>query len=273
MTESVAKAGPFTAIVLAGQRAEGDPLAQSRGMAWKALVPVAGRPMVEHVLLALLSSSSIGRIAVSAPTPDLLAGIASLQDALARGRILVLPTEAGPAASTAAAWKRLGRPCPTLVTTADHALLTPELVDRFCREAAAGDADVHGAVVSASSIRAAFPTARRTYLRFTEEAYSGANLFLLASPQAERAIAFWERVEQDRKRPWRIARQVGLGTLLLFLLRRLSLQAALARLSRAAGARCAAITLPEAWASVDVDKPEDLHLAEQILAERGKSTR
>jgi len=268
-----AAAGPITAIVLAGQRAEGDPLAESQAMTWKSLVPVAGQAMIERVLLALLSSPSIGQIAVSAPVSDLLAAIPSLQAPLARGRILIMPTEAGPAASTAAAWKRLGQPCPTLVTTADHALLTAELVERFCREAAAGDADIHAALVPASQIRAAFPEARRTYLCFRGEAYSGANLFFLASPEAAKAICFWQGVEQDRKRPWRIARRIGPATLLRYLLRRLSLEAALARVSQVAGARGGAIILTEAWAAVDVDKAADLELAEQILAERAGSTR
>src|SRR5699024_8779791 len=106
-----------------------------------------------------------------------------------------------------------------------------------------------------------------------EAAYSGANLFVLASPNALQAVAFWQKVEQDRKRPWRIARRIGLGTLLLYLLHRLTLATALRRLSRIVGASTAAITLAEAWAAVDVDKPADLVLAERILAERAGGTR
>jgi len=263
-----ARAGAVTAIVLAGQRAEGDPLAESQGLTWKALVPVAGRPMVERVLQALLTSRTVGRILVCAPTPALLAEIPSLQAALNQGRIRLLPTEAGPAESTAAAWQRAGRPCPTLVTTADHALLTPALVDSFCRRAGEKDADIQAALVPAEAIEAAFPKARRTYLRFRQGAYSGANLFLLSAPEALGAITFWQQVERERKKPWRIAARIGPGLLLSYLLRRLTLEGALARFSRATGARAAVVTLEEAWAAVDVDKPEDLLLAEQILAQR-----
>lgn len=268
---SVGAAAPpngFTAFVLAGQRGPDDPVAQHSGQRWKALAPVAGRPMVERVLDALLTAQSIDKIAVSAPTPDLLSGIEGLRPALESGRIVMLPTEAGPAGSVAAGWKRLSFPCPTLVTTADHALLTPGLVDAFCARSLAQESDIDAALVPASAIRAAFPESRRTFLRFREEAYSGANLFALKRPAAADAIAFWQSVEQDRKRPWRLARRVGPGTLLAYLLRRLTLEQALARLSHVAGAQARAVVLPDAWAAVDVDKPEDLALAERILASR-----
>jgi len=267
------KAARFAAIVLAGQRAEGDPLAESQGQTWKALVPVGGRPMVERVLEALLASPSIGQIALAAPTPDLLDGMTSLEEAVRRGRLLILPTQAGPAASTAAAWDRLGQLCPTLVTTADHALLTPDLVASFCSRACASNAAIQAALVPATAIRTAFPEAKRTFLRFSDGAYSGANLFVLAAPEALRAVRFWQQVEQDRKHPWRIARRIGLDALLLYLLRRLSLEGALQRLTKVTGASARAVILPDAWASVDVDKLEDLVLAERILAERAEDTR
>ena len=49
---------------------------------------------------------------------------------------------------------------------------------------------------------------------------------------------------------------------------RLTLDAALARLSRLAGARAGVVVLPVAEAAVDVDKPEDLVLVEAILRGR-----
>lgn len=265
------KAGGFTALVLAGQRPGGDPVAEAAGLRWKALAPAAGQPMLQRVLLTLLACPSVGPIAVAAADPGLLDGLEALRAPLAEGRISLLPTAAGPAASVAAGWKSLGRPCPTLVTTADHPLLTPALVEDFCARALAasgGGGDLAAGLVPATAIRAAFPESRRTYLRFSEESYSGANLFALLTPRAAAAIDFWRGVERDRKRPWRIARRVGLGALAAYLLRRLTLESALRRLSAAAGAEGRAVVLSEAWAAVDVDKPDDLALVERILAER-----
>lgn len=264
----VARDQTFTALVLAGQRGPEDPVARATGQRWKAMAPTAGVPMVQRVLQALLESRSVGSIAVAAPVPDLLQGLDVLQRPLNEGRIRLLPTAEGPASSTATVWSQLGRPCPTLVTTADHALLTPALVDVFCEKALTKGGDLVAALVPEAAIRAAFPDSRRTYLRFRGGAYSGANLFALLTPDALQAVEFWCRVEQDRKRPWRIARKVGFASLLAYLLHQLSLEEALQRLSAVAGADARAALLEEAWAAVDVDKPEDLQLAERILVER-----
>jgi len=261
-------AGGFSALVLAGQRPGGDPVASAAGLRWKALTPAGGQPMLQRVLLTLLACPSVGPIAVATPDRGLLDGLAPLRGGLAEGRISLLPTAEGPAASVAAGWESLGHPCPTLVTTADHPLLTPALVEDFCARALTGGGDIAAGLVPATAIRAAFPESRRTYLRFREEAYSGANLFALLTPRAAAAVGFWRGVERDRKRPWRIAQRVGLGALVAYLLRHLTLEGALRRLSAAAGAEGRAVVLQEAWAAVDVDKPDDLALVERILAAR-----
>jgi hypothetical protein len=55
---------------------------------------------------------------------------------------------------------------------------------------------------------------------------------------------------------------------LLFLLRRLDLDAAFERVSRAMGALVRPVQLPFPEAAIDVDRASDLTLAERILAER-----
>lgn len=157
---------------------------------------------------------------------------------------------------------------PVLVTTADHALLDEDMLDLFFSESARLDADLTFGFVSRTTIEARFPEAKRTYLRFRDGAFSGANLFLFHTPNAARAANFWRRVESERKRPWRIARAFGFGTLLLFLARRLDLDAAMIRASNVIEARVQAVLMDIAEAAVDVDKIEDLELVRRILKER-----
>jgi GTP:adenosylcobinamide-phosphate guanylyltransferase len=59
----------LTALILAGERPEGDPMAKGAGIALKALLPVAGTPMLTRVIEALRATAGIGRIAVSIPAP------------------------------------------------------------------------------------------------------------------------------------------------------------------------------------------------------------
>ena len=54
----------FTALVMAGSRAAGDPLALASGVGDKAFVRVAGVPMLVRVLSALRAARHVGRIVV-----------------------------------------------------------------------------------------------------------------------------------------------------------------------------------------------------------------
>ena len=253
----------FTALVLAGSRGPDDPIARHCGIQHKCLAPVRGAPMLARVLQALDTSSSIGRIFVSLADPAILPGLAPA------ARCTALISGATPGTSVLQALDEISDPLPLLITTADHPLLSAAMVDGFCAEARATGADLVAGLTDARVIRAAYPEARRTYIRFADAAYSGANLFALLTLEGRRAVAFWRRVEQERKRPWRLVRAFGLGPLLAYLLGRLTLDDAMARASLVIGARVAAARLPFAEAAIDVDKPADLALVETILSRSG----
>jgi CTP:molybdopterin cytidylyltransferase MocA len=251
----------ITALVLAGSRAgRQDPVALAGGTTHKALVSIAGKPMLWHVLRTLRACPQIGTIVVCAQNAAaLLEGLDGAEGVAAR------EGESGPSRSVGAMMAEFGTPL--LVTTADHPLLTPAMVAHFLA-APRVDIDVIAAIAGAPLVQAAFPYTKRTWLRFRGGAYSGCNLFLLAAPAASGAIKFWERLEQDRKRPLALARMLGLGSLILYAARQATLDGMLRRLGRLTGARLAVVELPFAEAAVDVDKPEDLVLVETILAQR-----
>ena len=269
MSEASSAVPPtFAALVLAGSRGPGDPVARARGVAHKCLAPVAGVPMLVRVVETLVASPSVGRIAIALEDPALLEQLPALRPLRASGRCLAVATGATPSLTVLRALDELTWPLPWLVVTGDHPLLTPEIVEHFCAAARTTGADLVAGLTPASAIRATYPQTQRTYLRFRGEHYSGANLYALLAPEARRAIAFWRRAELERKRPWRLVRAFGWRPLLAYLLGRLTLDAAMERASRITGARIAAISLPFAEAAIDVDKPADLELVETILARR-----
>lgn len=254
-----------TALVLAGRRSGGgaDPMAGAGGVSHKALLPVAGVPMLLRVVAALRAADTVGRVVVCIEAPDeTLSGLAGLDGAGRRA------AAGSPARSAAAALEEFG--APLLVTTADHALLTPGMVDHFVAAVPSGAAAA-AALARRETVLSGFPDTRRTWLRFRDGAFSGCNLFLLAEAEgAARAVGFWRRVEAGRKRPLAMARLLGPATLLRFAFGRLTLRAALDALERRCGARLAAVEMPFADAAVDVDTPADLALAEAALRRRAK---
>ncbi len=235
------------ALILAGSRAEADPLADSEGVSHKALILLDGQTLLARVHAAL-TEAGIERIAVSASDPQVTALARSL------GAEVIVP-DSGPSGSVARAFSQLG--APMLVTTSDHALLRAQWVRDFVAETPAS-ADVAVLMAARGAVEAALPGTRRTWLRFADDEWSGCNLFHIASANGARAIATWQQVEAERKRPWRIAARLGLGTLWSYWRGRLTLADALGRLGQRIGIEAALVAAHDGLAAVDVDKAQDL---------------
>ena len=258
----------YTALILAGRRGGQDVLAAAAGAPHRALLDVQGEPMLERVVRTLEETACIERVLVSIDAPDLLMQFPGLARRVETGLLTVTPSESSPSRSVLRVTEQTPPDEAMLVTTADHALLTPEMVTHFLAEAEHSQADLAVALVTATRVRARFPESKRTYLPFRGERFSGANLFAFLTEAAQRGAAFWVRAEQYRKQPWRLARAFGLRALLLFLLRRLDLDQAMRHASRAIGARIHAVPMPFAEAAVDVDRLSDLALVNEILLQR-----
>lgn len=244
-----------SAVILAGSRPGApDPVAEAEGVPHKVLALVAGQTLLERVVGAL-KDAGVARIAVSANNP-------AVEAEARRLGVDLLPTARGPSESVAIAFERFG--APLLVTTGDHPLLRGEWIDEMIAGRPA-TADVATMLARRDRVEAAAPDTRRTWLSFADGQWSGCNLFLLASPAAANAIAAWRQVEADRKRPWRIARRLGLGTLWSYWRGKLTLAEAMARLGRTLGIKAALIPATDGRAAIDVDKPDDLALVRRLV--------
>jgi GTP:adenosylcobinamide-phosphate guanylyltransferase len=254
-----------TAVLLAGSRPGGDPMAQAAGVPTKALVPVQGRAMVDHVAATLQAHPRIGRVVVLAQ--DVSAIAAHPQTAwMGQAEDMELRVSGSGISQSLLDLIDSGEALPLLVTTADNVLLTAAMIDDFLGGVVG--ADVAVAMVERRVLSAAYPESKRTWLKFRGGWWSGANLFWLGSHQARSAIAFWRGVEQDRKKGWKIVSAFGPWLLLGAATRLLTLPGALARAGRRLGVRARLVPMPQAEACIDVDKPSDLALVETILSER-----
>ncbi len=221
--------------------------------------------MLARVLDALAASPSVGSIVVVGLAPE------ALDDPILASRIgesgaEVVEGQDSAAASALAALEATGPDRPFLLTTSDHPLLTPEIVEDFLEGAIGTGADAVVGLVPFERVLRVAPDSRRTVTRLRDGEFCGSNLFALLTPTGRRAVAFWKNIEQHRKHPIRIARMLGPGTLLRFLLGRLTLDRAMRQLSARSGAEVRAVLLSHGQAAIDVDKPEDLTLAEKLLA-------
>lgn len=258
----------FTALILAGSRPGGDPLARAVGVSHKALVSLAGKTMLARVVDTVQRVRAVHRIVLCGIDRSALAAEVELRALLDSGRLGLVPADATPSASVLAAMQALAPCTPLLVTTADHPLLSPALVDDFCARSTSSGADVAVGVVAAQLVGEAFPTIRRTALPFRDGSYCGCNLYAFLTPTAQRAPAAWMQVERYRKRPWRLVRALGVGVTLRFLLRRLTLEAVMHLASQRMGTQVRPIVLSRPEAGFDVDTPAQLAAAEAFLRAR-----
>lgn len=256
---------PVDVIVLAGDRGAHDPLASQAGVAGKTLVEVGGRPMLLRVLETLSRWPAIGRLIVVAPdTADHASALDGTE--IPEGRLIRVSPASSPSHSVAAALDACGEKRPVLLVTADHPLLDTAWLEKLLQTDPAADLTV--GLVEYQSVMKRFPGSRRTRYRFSDISICGTNIFAFQTLRAEAVVRLWQRIEQQRKRPWRIVAILGWSVLGRYLAGRLSLDQAFSALSTRAGARIRACVLDDPLSAVDVDSAEDLALVEQVLGAR-----
>ena len=251
----------WTAVVLAGSRPGRDAFAEQYGTDLKALIPIAGEPMVRRPVRALLESDGVEKVLVVSQSTERIAAV------LPEDLRIEHQESAGTIAETIEqiVLKRT-TDFPLLVTTADHALLDPAMIAEFMAEAKGADLAI--GVVERRPLLARLPQTKRTWLAFRGGAYSGANLFALGSIKSLAAIEQWRAVEQDRKKGWRVLSALGPALLLGAVLRLRTLDQSVAAMGRKLGMTARAVVLSDPLAGVDVDKPVDHAIVEAILGGR-----
>jgi hypothetical protein len=217
------------------------------------------------VLRALEQSRWVGARVLCGLPAEGLAASPGLDAQVKSGSVGWMQGRPTPSSSVSLAFQALPRATPVLVTTADHVFLRGEIVDDFCSRARATGLDLVVALASYDDVMAAHPGTRRTALRFRGGAYCGCNLYAFMTPASRQVAAFWQTVEGERKRPWRVVRALGWIQVLRYVSGRLTLEQALAGLSRRLGVRVGYVTLPFPEAAVDVDSVADWDYARQRL--------
>jgi CTP:molybdopterin cytidylyltransferase MocA len=259
---------PFSAIILAADRGPDDPVTRAARVSCKALTPVSGIPMVLRVLNALEESQATGPRLLCGPPWRLLEQAAALKSGVDAGAYGWTASRDSPSASAGAAMEQIPASQPVLLTTADHALLSSEIIDYFCAQACTADFDLLVGLAPHELVATTFPGVHRTRLRFSDRDYCSCNLFAFMTPRSRTITTFWRKLESQRKRPWRMFATLGWWPVIKYLLGRLSLQEALTRISDRLEIKIGVVILPFANAAVDVDTEKDWQLVQQILARK-----
>lgn len=251
---------PKIAVILAGRRASGDVIEAETGH-HKAFLEFDGTSAITRVLKALKGVTSIKEAWIIAPE-DLSKEFSEID---IEGIITsVLPAADGPSQSLLNVFQQVSKGDSLLVTTCDLPLLTTEIVSTFVN-GIADDVDVAAGVVTRQVYEAAYPNTRRTYIKFRDISFSGANLFYFDPIAADPLMQFWRQLEDNRKQPLKMAAQIGVLTGLKYSLGMLTKSDAVQAIIGKTGVRAGFVELPEAKAAIDVDKMEDIATVREIF--------
>lgn len=247
----------FDCVVTAGGLPEpGDPLyAYTKGET-KALLDMGGRTMLERVIDALQSAKSVGDIVV--------VGLGSDLGMTFQRPIHHVPDQGGMISNVLAGidkLQKLGKPHDMiLVSSSDIPLLSGQMVDEFVAQCAPYDNAIYYNFVTEETMEKRFPTSNRTFVKLHNLNVAGGDILLADSAIGETHKETWITLTNARKHAWKLARQVGIGFLLKFLLRRVDFSDIEAATERVIGHPVKAVISPHAELAMDADKPHQVDL-------------
>lgn len=258
--------GGITALVLAGRRSTAvEPLADRFGVSHKCLVPIAGVPLIEHVLQALLASPAVSRILVSIDEIDALSSSDLAVRLMAEGSLEIVKAHENIAASVIHAAASVQH-WPLLITTADNVLFTGDAILKMIQ--AVDNADIAAAFARKNTVLAAHPEGQRRFYQFADDAYSNCNCYWIASERALGAANIFREGGQFSKHPTRIARAFGIFNLIRFRLGMGSLEQSFGRFSRRLGLNMRPVIFENGSLAIDVDNDRTYAVAEHLLLTR-----
>ena len=255
----------IVAVVTAGHSsAEDDPLAEyTRGKS-KALIPIAGKPMICHVIEALAGSKYVEHFVVVALDPT-----AEVQFPVP---VEYVPDAGGLLANTEAGFNHALALYPNLdailLSSSDVPTITSSIVDAFIEECFCTDHDLYYSIVERTVMETRFPGSRRSYVHLREGDFAGGDILLLRPSLGFSHRELLQNLSEARKSPLRQARLLGLWTFVKLITRRLSLSDAEQRARQVLDVRGRGIPFPYAEVGMDVDKPFQLDIARAELEAR-----
>jgi len=248
----------LSVVILAGGKNSPE-MEAATGTQNRALVPLGPKTMLAHVVDALGASASVGRVFVVGDVPP----DAHYQQ-IAPHETLIENLLAGlEAAGTDADG--------VLVATSDIPFLTPKAVDDFTRRAQETGADICLPYVPLDLCRERFPQMKRTALKLRDGTFTLGNLAFVR-PAA--LLAHRETIMAAyaaRKSVWRLGKMLGASLLLRVVVsqtlapRCLSVTTLESGVTRLLGCRARGVVSPFPEVGADVDKPEDIRIARELL--------
>jgi GTP:adenosylcobinamide-phosphate guanylyltransferase len=228
----------------------------------KALLDIAGKPMVQWVLDALSEAKKVDKV--------ILIGLSEKSGVSCKKPLYYLPNQGRMLANIVMGVEKLLELNPkteyVLIVSSDIPGLKGAMIDWLVEQIEADPADLYYGVIPREVMEKRFPNSKRTWTKLKDMEVCGADINAAHVRMATDHLDTWEELIGNRKSPMRQASIVGFGTLFMLLTRQLTMADAVRRASESIGIDGRGLIWPWAEAGMDVDKPHQLEIMREDLA-------
>ena len=265
----MSKSRKVTVLIMAASRlGPQDVVAQSQNVSHKCLITLDGMIMLERVVREIKAAKDTDRIFISIEHEELLDQVPYVKALKEMGDIQFVQSRENLFLSVTGAAEDIDDPFPMIITTADNALHTTEMIDHFCNEIFRLKPDAGISLTPASVILEAYPEGKRAFYSLKDGNWSACNLYAVMTEKALAATKAFEGGGQFGKNPQRILKAFGLVFMILYKYKLASMDTLGKILSRRWGIDLQLIRMPFADAPIDVVNLGDVKLTEKILRAR-----
>ncbi|NCP15942.1 NTP transferase domain-containing protein [bacterium] len=229
----------------------------------KALVDIAGKPMIQWVLDALSESKIVENVVI--------VGLTEKSSVTCKKSFHFIPNQGKMIENLRAGAEKVLELNPkaeyVLIVSSDIPAISGEMVDWTVNTAMQTDEDIYYNIIQREVMEKRFPSSKRTYTRLKDMDVCGGDMNVgRISLILEEDTDLWEKITNARKSPLKQAGLIGFDTLFLLLFRQLTLEKAAANIMKRLKITGRAIVCPYAEIGMDIDKPHQLEIMRADLA-------
>ena len=230
----------------------------------KALLDIAGKPMVQWVLDALEDAETVDQV--------VLISLSEEQGLKFSKPITYVEDQGELLQNVRAGIEKVVELNPdarhVLAVSSDIPAINPEMIDWMVNKSMETDLDIYYTVIPRQVMEARFPESNRTYTRLKDAEVCGGDMNMIRASTVNANEELWDRIIAARKNVFKQAALLGYGNLLLLLSGQLTIQGAVKRVTERMDITGQAVFSPYAELGMDIDKPHHLKILRADLINR-----
>ena len=230
----------------------------------KALIDVAGKPMIQWVLDALSEAKTIDNVVVI--------GLSAKSDLMCKKPLTYMSNQGkmldNLKAGTAKVMELNPKAKYVLFVSSDIPSITGEMVDWMVKTTSKTQDDIYYNVVRREDMEARFPGSKRTYTPLKDMEVCGGDMNVARTAIVNQNSEFWNKLIEARKNPAAQASMIGLDIIFKFIFRQLTIDDVIKRVADKLNLKGRAIVCPYPEIGMDVDKPHQLELIRDDMEAR-----